>query len=205
MQPSLSPFAPFLQKKQLQTTDTTHGARHQDSHLSVHYDVAHEHSGAQDLGHVRTPRGRLLAFPSTLQHRHHAYTLLDPSAPPPQGKPAGRLGVLAMHLVDPHVPILSTAHVPPQQRDWWARAVLRSAAGVSGLRDLPREVFDMVVACVDGGDGVVPLSPGEALAVKREVQRERTLVEEGMQEMIEDVCECFFLLSFSFFFPTACA
>ncbi|GFP59158.1 hypothetical protein TASIC1_0012016100 [Trichoderma asperellum] len=58
----------------------------------------------QTYGDVKTPQGRLLAFPNVL--------LKDATKP-------GHRRFLALWLVDPHERVVSTANVPPQQRDWW--------------------------------------------------------------------------------------
>ncbi|XWW92309.1 hypothetical protein V2A60_000232 [Cordyceps javanica] len=69
----------------------------------------------QPYGDVKTPQGRILAFPNTLQHRVSPLKLQDPSKP-------GHRRFLALWLVDPHVRVISTANVPPQQRDWWEKS-----------------------------------------------------------------------------------
>ncbi|KAF8901528.1 hypothetical protein CPB84DRAFT_1771012 [Gymnopilus junonius] len=35
------------------------------------------------------------------------------------------LKILALFLVDPHIKILSTAHVPPKQKEWWQEEICR--------------------------------------------------------------------------------
>ncbi|KAJ3492066.1 hypothetical protein NLG97_g5475 [Lecanicillium saksenae] len=67
----------------------------------------------QPYGDVKTPQGRVLAFPNTLQHRVSPFKLQDPTKP-------GHRRFLALWLVDPHVRVISTANVPPQQKEWWA-------------------------------------------------------------------------------------
>ncbi|TQV97134.1 DUF1665 domain-containing protein [Cordyceps javanica] len=69
----------------------------------------------QPYGDVKTPQGRILAFPNTLQHRVSPLKLQDPSKP-------GHRRFLALWLVDPHVRVISTANVPPQQTDWWEKS-----------------------------------------------------------------------------------
>ncbi|KAL7917333.1 hypothetical protein ACQKWADRAFT_307037 [Trichoderma austrokoningii] len=66
----------------------------------------------QNYGDVKTPQGRLLAFPNVFQHRVSSFRLKDATKP-------GHRRFLALWLVDPHERIVSTANVPPQQRDWW--------------------------------------------------------------------------------------
>ncbi|KAJ5937909.1 hypothetical protein N7454_004251 [Penicillium verhagenii] len=65
----------------------------------------------QELGGVICRQGRLLTFPNVVQHRVAPFSLDDRSRP-------GHRKILALFLVDPHIKIISTANVPPQQEDW---------------------------------------------------------------------------------------
>ncbi|KAJ5902035.1 hypothetical protein N7495_002563 [Penicillium taxi] len=65
----------------------------------------------QDLGSVVCSEGRLLTFPNVLQHCVSSFSLADRSKP-------GHRKILALFLVDPHVTVISTANVPPQQQEW---------------------------------------------------------------------------------------
>ncbi|UKZ52594.1 hypothetical protein TrVGV298_006375 [Trichoderma virens] len=69
----------------------------------------------QNYGDVRTCQGRVLAFPNVFQHRVSSFRLKDETKP-------GHRRFLALWLVDPHERIVSTAMVPPQQKDWWTEA-----------------------------------------------------------------------------------
>ncbi|KAL8756240.1 MAG: hypothetical protein Q9199_003062 [Rusavskia elegans] len=62
----------------------------------------------QNLGKVLTRERRLLCFPNVMQHRVSPFQLADPSKP-------GYRKLLALFLVDPHLKIISTENVPPQQ------------------------------------------------------------------------------------------
>ncbi|TQW11586.1 WD40 repeat 2 [Cordyceps javanica] len=68
----------------------------------------------QALGKVLTREGRLIAFPNLYQHRVSPFELKDRSKP-------GHRKILALFLVDPKIPVISTACVPPQQAHWWAK------------------------------------------------------------------------------------
>lgn len=80
-------------------------------------------SCTQSYGSVDTRPGRLLAFPNVFQHRVSPFQLADPTKP-------GHRRFVALWLVDPHLRILSTANVPPQQQDWWTEAVFGASADV---------------------------------------------------------------------------
>ena len=53
----------------------------------------------------------MLAWPNTLQHRVAPFELADRTKP-------GHRAIVVAFLVDPYSPVLSTAVVPPQQRNW---------------------------------------------------------------------------------------
>lgn len=87
----------------------------------------------QELGSIATRRGRLLAFPNTLQHRVEPFELIDKSKP-------GHRRFLVLWLVDPNYPLPSTSIVPPQQESWWLE---RSAQDVHpALNDRALMTFD---------------------------------------------------------------
>lgn len=65
----------------------------------------------QHVGSIHYRPGRVIMYPSTVQHRITEFTLKDPSKP-------GAAKFLAMFLVDPNIRIISTANVPPQRLDW---------------------------------------------------------------------------------------
>ncbi|RFU79345.1 hypothetical protein TARUN_2881 [Trichoderma arundinaceum] len=85
----------------------------------------------QNFGDVKTPQGRLLAFPNVFQHRVSSLRLKDPTKP-------GHRRFLALWLVDPHERVISTANVPPQQKDWWIEA---SGGGDAGEKDIPESLL----------------------------------------------------------------
>ncbi|KAF4343552.1 hypothetical protein FBEOM_2461 [Fusarium beomiforme] len=64
----------------------------------------------QSYGDAEVREGRLLAFPNVFQHRVPSFELQDPTKP-------GHRRFIALWLVDPHRRIISTANVPPQQKD----------------------------------------------------------------------------------------
>lgn len=89
----------------------------------------------QDLGGVVCREDRLLTFPNILQHRVSPFSLADRSKP-------GHRKIVALFLIDPHVRIISSANVPPQQADWSKRRknLIDELLG----RRLPVELQEMV-------------------------------------------------------------
>lgn len=53
---------------------------------------------------------------------------------------------IALWLVDPHIRTISTANVPPQQHDWWTKAVFGSSADEqkSAAAKFPAEVTTLL-------------------------------------------------------------
>ncbi|KAH6566237.1 hypothetical protein BASA62_006821 [Batrachochytrium salamandrivorans] len=66
----------------------------------------------QHLGSLDALPGRCIVFPNMLQHKVMPFELADPSKP-------GVRKILAFFLIDPSKRIVSTAHTPPQQPDWY--------------------------------------------------------------------------------------
>ena len=92
----------------------------------------------QNLGKVLTRESRLLCFPNVMQHKVSPFKLADPTRP-------GHRKLLALFLVDPHIKIISTENVPPQQQAWW-----RENVATSGLFEkLPPELAENVLNAVD--------------------------------------------------------
>lgn len=75
------------------------------------------------------------------QHRVSSFRLADPTKP-------GHRRFIALWLVDPHRRIISTANVPPQQRSWWAEAVLGASAKArkEAVTKFPPEVLRLVLS-----------------------------------------------------------
>lgn len=108
----------------------------------------------QELGSILTSEGRLIAFPNVYQHRVAPFELKDKTKP-------GHRKILALFLVDPRIPIISTGDVPPQQEHWWA-----DAAGAA-----------------PGGDW--PISLEEAKRTRLELMDERTAMGRDTNEALK--------------------
>lgn len=146
-------------------------AQSEYSSLEAYFGVEQDGVGEQTLGQVLTREGRLLAFPNCLQHQVQPFKLADRTRP-------GHRKILAMFLVHPHRPILSSAHVPPQRRDWWEEDVWRSGA----LSNLPNELIDMTMKRVD-----FPLSWEQAVETREKLMEERGMLNERVEAHIRQV------------------
>ncbi|KAI4847235.1 hypothetical protein E4T44_04624, partial [Aureobasidium sp. EXF-8845] len=145
----------------------------QDDNEGVCYlfDIERNGPGIQQIGKVATNEGRLLAFPNVLQHQVQPFSLADPTKP-------GHRKILALFLVDPFQRVISTANVPPQQREWWAEAV----QGLEGKLDqLPPELRNQVMT--DVGD--FPISLEEAKGLRQELMDERRAFVEDVNNLLE--------------------
>lgn len=86
------------------------------------------------------PKGRLLTWPNTMQHRFEPFELINKSDP-------GHRRFIMLWLVDPHYRICSTRNVPPQRHDWWIKSALASAN--LAARGVPPELNDMITGYTD--------------------------------------------------------
>lgn len=140
------------------------------SSLEAYLGVANEDGALQQLGQVLTREGRLLVFPNCLQHQVQPFSLQDASRP-------GHRKILAMFLVDPHRPVLSSATVPPQRRDWWADEVRADGS----LAVLPAELFALTVDLIDD----FPISQEQAEAIRLDLMEQRGMFTEKLNHAYE--------------------
>lgn len=125
----------------------------------------------QQIGRVLTREGRLLVFPNVFQHRVAPFELEDPSK-------EGHRKILALFLIDPHCRIISTANVPPQQKDWWSPEIRDSGL----LARMPTEVLDQIVADVED----FPISMEEAKRLRLKLMKERELYANEVNKDVEE-------------------
>ena len=127
--------------------------------LSEVFGCENEGPTVQEIGSVETREGRLLTFPNVLQHRVGSFKLADPTKP-------GHRKIVALFLVDPNIKVISTAHVPCQQQEWWWD--LTQTKKNQQLAGLPVELQDHILDDVD-----FPFSLQEAKALRLELMEER--------------------------------
>jgi hypothetical protein len=65
----------------------------------------------EELGHVEAQEGRTIAFPNLFQHCVGPFRLKDATC-------SGHRKILVFFVVDPLKRVLSSADIPPQQREW---------------------------------------------------------------------------------------
>jgi len=112
-------------------------------YLDVVFGCRQDGPCVQNVGSVDTREGRLLTFPTVLQHLAGSFKLADPTKP-------GHQKAVALFFVDPNIKVISTAPVPGQRNNWWIDATLEkqsidihtqegvsSAEQVNRLNDIP--------------------------------------------------------------------
>ncbi|KAJ5648545.1 hypothetical protein N7490_004917 [Penicillium lividum] len=107
----------------------------------------------QRPGAIRCPTGRVVMFPSTIQHRMTKYELTDKTK-------SGSNRCLVFYLVDPNIRIISTANIPPQRLDWTLETVEAEGQNLSSAME------QLALANKDK-KGNMPMSLTEALANRK--------------------------------------
>ena len=162
-------------RQKVSTEDITSRQYEQNDNKGIcdMFDITSWGPGIQTVGKVTTKEGRLLAFPNVLQHQVQPFELADPNKP-------GHRKILALFLVDPFQRVISTANVPPQQRDWWLEA-MHDVAEEGRLANLPAELKQQVL------DGVkdFPISLEEAKVLREQLMAERRLYVNDVNDMYE--------------------
>lgn len=143
------------------------------------FGLKNEGPSIQDLGGIETKEGRLLTFPNVLQHRVSPFRLADPTK-------SGHRKVVALFLVDPNIKIISTAHVPCQQKEWWGESIMASTSGrvcstsTPTLSTIPVELQDCILEQVKFPFG---LNKAKELRLKLMEERKNFLIQSS--EMFE--------------------
>jgi hypothetical protein len=122
------------------------------------------------LGDVVTREGRLVVFPNVFRHCVSPFELADKTRP-------GHRKIVALFLVDPAAPVVSTARVPPQQLDWGTIPVLNS---------LPPELAQVIM-----NDVACPFGMEEAKRLRAELIEERKAYDEVVEEGVREAQWCF--------------
>ncbi|KAM3469603.1 hypothetical protein MY5147_006932 [Beauveria neobassiana] len=143
-----------------------------------------EGSTMQDIGEISTRQGRAIFFPNILQHRVSPFRLKDASRP-------GHRKIVALFLVDPAIPIISTANVPPQQGDWWRNAEKDGGGGGGGGGGDVKGEGGSTLGETGVADGL--MDSEEASRIMEELMAERTMHQDkanhDLRELDWDFCE----------------
>jgi hypothetical protein len=138
--------------------------------VEIMYGLVDEEALNQTLGGIITKQDRCIAFPNIYQHQVQPFELADPTR-------RGTRSILVFFLVDPEIPILSTTHVPPQQKEWGKPTGIQLAA----RERLPPEIMQQIEQLVN-----VPFTLEEAKTYREELMEERKyFVKETNKKMFE--------------------
>jgi len=153
-------YITFRQKSSTRMASRMEYQPHYHDWLPAIFGCEQGEPGVQVVGSVETREGRLLTFPNIFQHQVQPFSLVDRKKP-------GHHKILTLHLVDPNVPILSTANVPCQQRDWWRDHILQLG---TALDRLPVELQDVVF---EGVTDAFPFGLDEAKDLRLKMMDDR--------------------------------
>ncbi|EED16740.1 conserved hypothetical protein [Talaromyces stipitatus ATCC 10500] len=154
-------------RQRASSIDDVHYPQGQHEFLQAVYGFGPEVDGynnaqiTQDLGSVVCREGRLVTFPNILQHQVAPFALADRSKP-------GHRKILALFLIDPHLRIISSANVPPQQEEWdreWQETVHKVLS-----ERLPAELQNMVAENITS----YSMNMDEAKEYRLELMEERS-------------------------------
>ncbi|KAF9929591.1 hypothetical protein FBU30_001432 [Linnemannia zychae] len=120
------------------------------------YGVTNYDPLVQYLDGIVTKEDRCIVFPNIFQHQVQPFRLADPTKP-------GSRKILAFFLVNPDEPVLSTTNVPPQQRSWDNRKIIRDISN-----KLPPELVEQIDQVTDW-----PMDLEEAKKHHEELMAER--------------------------------
>ncbi|KAL2682589.1 hypothetical protein Neosp_007041 [[Neocosmospora] mangrovei] len=142
----------------------------QDDHTSIMrtFDIDSQRDTVQNIGSVLTRQDRMLFFPNVYQHHVSPFELADKTRP-------GHRKILALFLIDPVMPIISTANVPPQQKHWWSEETIPG----DRLGKLPPEVTEMVINNMG-----FPITLTDAKKIREELMAERSVIQEATEDEI---------------------
>ncbi|KAJ3459308.1 hypothetical protein MRS44_015381 [Fusarium solani] len=115
---------------------------------------------------LRIERGQAIFYPNVYQNRLGPFELADKTRP-------GHCKMPALFLVDPMNPIISTANIPPQQRDWWSEKF----ADLPLVRNLPPEIWHQINENID-----FPIDKETARKTREEMTSERLAINKEINE-----------------------
>ncbi|KAI8892376.1 hypothetical protein BC833DRAFT_644792 [Globomyces pollinis-pini] len=117
----------------------------------------------QFLGTIECKLGRCIVFPNKYQHQVQPFELKDKTKP-------GHRKILVFFLVNPNTSIVSTAHIAPQQLDWYT---------IPQQDQLPREICNHIKSMIEG-----TFTEAEAKAYRLKLMKERSLSEHHFQKNV---------------------
>ncbi|KAK6093297.1 hypothetical protein MT418_8475 [Batrachochytrium dendrobatidis] len=128
------------------------------------YGIDQESPHSQYIGSLEVPNGRCVVYPNRYQHKEQSFELADPTQP-------GHCKILTFFVVNPVCRIVSTAHVAPQQPQWYNSSLDKA--------HIPPELWNDITQYIQGVQ-----SPAEAKHYRDELTNDRTRITAAYNEKI---------------------
>ncbi|KAJ8330747.1 hypothetical protein O5D80_001257 [Batrachochytrium dendrobatidis] len=128
------------------------------------YGIDQESPHSQYIGSLEVPNGRCVVYPNRYQHKEQSFELADPTQP-------GHCKILTFFVVNPVCRIVSTAHVAPQQPQWYNSSLDKAHV-------LP-ELWNDITQYIQGVQ-----SPAKAKHYRDELTNDRTRITAAYNEKI---------------------
>ncbi|KAK5664872.1 hypothetical protein QVD99_008412 [Batrachochytrium dendrobatidis] len=120
------------------------------------YGIDLESRRNQYIGSLEVSNGRCVVYPNRYQHKEQSFELADPTQP-------GHCKILTFFVVNPFRRIVSTAHVAPQQPQWYNSSLDKTP--------IPPELWNDATQYIQGVQ-----SPTEAKRYRDELTSDRTRI-----------------------------
>ncbi|KAK6093365.1 hypothetical protein MT418_8464 [Batrachochytrium dendrobatidis] len=118
----------------------------------------------QYIGSLEVSNGRCAVYPNRYQHKEQSFELADPTQP-------GHCKILTFFVVNPSCRIVSTAHVAPQQPQWYNSSLDKA--------HVPPELWNDITQYIQGVQ-----SPAEAKHYRDELTSDRIQITAAYNEYI---------------------
>ncbi|KAK6093276.1 hypothetical protein MT418_8474 [Batrachochytrium dendrobatidis] len=128
------------------------------------YDIDQESPRNQYIGSLELPNGRCVVYPNRYQHKEQSFELADPTQP-------GHCKILTFFVVNPACRIVSTAHVAPQQPQWYNSSLDKA--------HIPPELWNDITQYIQGVQ-----SPTKAKRYRDELTSDRIQIIRAYNEKI---------------------
>jgi hypothetical protein len=129
------------------------------------YELANEEPLVQEIGYITSMDGRCIAFPNIYQHLVRPFSLEDETK-------MGHRKILVFFLIDPKKTILSTSDVPPQQKEWMIKEMIKFK-----VFDFPNEIISLICDYLE-----FPIGLEETKKDREELMKERKFLQSNVDK-----------------------
>ncbi|OAJ38106.1 hypothetical protein BDEG_22066 [Batrachochytrium dendrobatidis JEL423] len=131
------------------------------------YGIDRESPRSQYIGSLEVSNGRCVVYSNRYQHKEQSFELADPTQP-------GHCKILTFFVVNPACRIVSTAHVAPQQPQWYNSSLDKA--------HIPPELWNDATQYIQGVQ-----SPAEAKHYRDELTSDQTRITAAYKDIYERV------------------